>query len=114
MTDSQKYRSAKEVPAWLTRLYAEMNDLAAKINNLENFFSSDLYKGLSEEHQNLLKIQSQAMKTYYEVLYRRIELHDKALFKDSWVETESVVDTEIAEDQSPAVEAEDVNQEHGM
>lgn len=105
---------SKEVPNWLIRLYDEEVNLKDKIEKLTAFFSSELYKGLSEEHQSLLRSQLSAMRMYHAVLHRRIVLHDAVLFPNEVAAVESIVDTEVVEDQSPAVEAEDVNQEHGM
>lgn len=57
------------------RLVEEHAALNEKIEKLSKFISeSDIFKGLSTEHQDLLKCQLHHMSEYQQILIQRIKL----------------------------------------
>lgn len=57
------------------RLVEEHAALNEKIEKLSKFISeSDIFKGLSTEHQDLLKLQLFHMSEYQQILIQRIKL----------------------------------------
>lgn len=60
---------------FVQRLIAERDELQDKMEKLQVFIESEKFKELTYENQALLKIQYNAMKTYKEVLDRRININ---------------------------------------
>lgn len=60
---------------FISRMKLEAIELAEKLNNLELFIKySDIYQQLDANKQELLNKQKVAMKEYYSILKKRIEL----------------------------------------
>ena len=59
---------------FLIRVITEQNELYDKLTKLNNFISSEKFKSLDDENQRLLKMQSNAMSIYNDVLNMRFDL----------------------------------------
>jgi hypothetical protein len=63
---------------FLERLLDERGELAERIEKLKLFITTNAgYKSLTNEHQNLLEDQLEAMETYESVLIQRLTLLNK-------------------------------------
>ena len=56
------------------RMIIEVNDLEDKISKLSIFLNTEKFNSLSDEHQSLLVKQNTVMKSYRDILRRRLEL----------------------------------------
>lgn len=56
------------------RMIIEVNDLEDKISKLSTFLDIEKFNSLSDEHQSLLVKQNTVMKSYRDILHRRLEL----------------------------------------
>lgn len=56
------------------RMIIEINDLEDKISKLSVFLDTEKFNSLSAEHQSLLIKQNTVMKSYRDILRRRLEL----------------------------------------
>lgn len=59
--------------SWKTRLYKEKEELILKTVKIVNFMDSEKFEYLSEEDQNILKLQLSVMTAYIEILKIRCE-----------------------------------------
>lgn len=59
---------------FLIRVITEQNELYDKLTKLNNFISSEKFKSIDDENQRLLKMQSNAMSIYNDVLNMRFDL----------------------------------------
>jgi hypothetical protein len=57
-----------------TRLLAEFNELTERMNKLRDFIDSEAFKSINSTQQSLLRIQYNAMLTYWECLNQRCTL----------------------------------------
>lgn len=55
----------------------EANELDIKLEKLRKFLLTPEFQNLSHHHKSLLRIQENAMTTYFEVLSERIDLFNK-------------------------------------
>lgn len=62
---------------FLIRIISEQNELLDKLTKLNNFISSEKFKSIDDENQRLLKMQSNAMSIYNDVLNMRFDLLTK-------------------------------------
>lgn len=56
------------------RMIIEINELENKISKLSAFLNTEKFNSLSDEHQSLLIKQDTVMKSYRDILRRRLEL----------------------------------------
>jgi hypothetical protein len=63
---------------FIQRLQAEEQDLKAKIDKLEGFFSTETFQGLEDRLQKLLRVQYDAMIVYWQSLLARLDIHGEA------------------------------------
>ena len=56
------------------RIIIEVNDLEDKISKLSAFLDTEKFNSLPDEHQSLLVKQNTVMKSYRDILRRRLEL----------------------------------------
>ena len=56
------------------RMIIEVNDLEDKISKLSAFLDTEKFNSLPDEHQSLLVKQNTVMKSYRDILRRRLEL----------------------------------------
>ena len=56
------------------RMIIEVNELEDKISKLSAFLNTEKFDSLSDEHQSLLVKQNTVMKSYRDILRRRLEL----------------------------------------
>ena len=56
------------------RMVIEVNELEDKISKLSAFLNTEKFNSLSDEHQSLLIKQNTVMKSYRDILRRRLEL----------------------------------------
>ena len=56
------------------RMVIEVNDLEDKISKLSAFLDTEKFNSLPAEHQSLLIKQNTVMKSYRDILRRRLEL----------------------------------------
>ena len=59
--------------SWISRLHKEKKELTIKTVKLVNFMDSEDFDYLSEEDQNLLKLQLSVMTAYIEILKIRYD-----------------------------------------
>lgn len=57
---------------FIERLKIERNELDTKLSKLKLFIETDGFKSINLLQQSLLKIQAQAMETYYQCLEQRL------------------------------------------
>ena len=63
---------------YVQRMYGELAELSERIDKLDKFLKTNpIVKTLSAEKRTLMSVQLQAMKTYYKVLNRRIEIEEE-------------------------------------
>ena len=63
---------------YVQRMYGELAELSERIDKLDKFLKTNpIVKTLSAEKHTLMSVQLQAMKTYYKVLNRRIEIEEE-------------------------------------
>lgn len=58
------------------RLLSERNELKERIEKLSKFIESSKYDELSNDQKDLMKVQIVAMKQYFDILDKRINLED--------------------------------------
>ena len=62
---------------FLDRLEIELIEISDKIDKLNKFFDTDIFKSLSKQKQTLLQAQFSAMLTYSQILIERIRIEEE-------------------------------------